>query len=95
MTVAIACMSGLSPQKRNARSWSSLNCRRSSVISDTSRVFSIALLMAAVERDLAEPFGIVRLDDVVGGAEAHRFDDGRGLLAARQHDRLQLRLAPP
>ena len=33
-----------------------------------------------VERDLAESLGIVGLDDVVGGAEAHRLDDGRGLL---------------
>ena len=45
-----------------------------------------------VERDLAEPFGIVGLDDVVGGAEAHRLDDRRRLLAARQHDDLQLGL---
>ena len=39
-----------------------------------------------VERDFAEALRIVRLDDVVGGAEPHGFDDGRGLLAARQHD---------
>ena len=48
------------------------------------------LLDRRVERDLAEPFGIVRLDDVVGGAEAHGFDDDLRLLAARQHDHLQL-----
>ena len=45
-----------------------------------------------VERDFAEPFGIVGLDDVVGGAEAHRLDDRRRVLAARQHDDLQIRL---
>ena len=44
-----------------------------------------------VERDLAEALGVVGLDDVVGGAEAHRFDDRRGLLAAREHDGLRLR----
>ena len=43
-----------------------------------------------VERDLAESLGIVRLDDVVGGAEPHRLDDRRGLVAARQHDDLRL-----
>src|SRR5207253_9181625 len=36
MTDAIVFMSGLSPQNKNARSWSSLSCRRSSVISDRS-----------------------------------------------------------
>ena len=41
-----------------------------------------------VEGDFAEPLGIVRLDDVVGGAQAHRFDNGRGLIPARQHDDL-------
>ena len=44
-----------------------------------------------VERDLAQPLGIVGLDDVVGGAEAHGFDDRRGLVAARQHDDLGFR----
>ena len=43
-----------------------------------------------VERDLAEPFGVVGLDDVVGGAEADRLDDRRRLVAARQHDHLRL-----
>ena len=47
-------------------------------------------MIADVERDLAEPLGIVRLDDVVGRAEADRFDDRRRLLAARQHDDLRL-----
>ena len=37
-----------------------------------------------VERDLAEAFRIVGLDDVVGRAELHRFDDGRRLLACRR-----------
>ena len=41
-----------------------------------------------VEGNLAESLGIVRLDDVVGGAEADGLDDGRGLIAARQHDDL-------
>ena len=44
-----------------------------------------------VEGNLAESLGIVGLDDVVGGAEAHGFDDGLRLLAAGQHDHLQLR----
>ena len=44
-----------------------------------------------VERDFAEPLGIVRLDDVVGGAEPHGLDDRRGLVAARQHDDLRFR----
>ena len=42
-----------------------------------------------VERDLAESFGVVRLDDVVGGAEPDRLDDGRGLVPAGQHDDLR------
>ena len=50
------------------------------------------VLDRGVERDFAQPLGIVRLDDVVGGAEADRFDDRRRLLAARQHDRLQVGL---
>src|SRR4026207_175757 len=37
------------------------------------------------ERYLTEPFRIVRLDDVVGGAELHGLDDRGGALAARQH----------
>ena len=49
------------------------------------------LLDRGIERDFAEPLRVARLDDVVGGAEAHRLDDDRGLLAARQHDDLQLR----
>ena len=43
-----------------------------------------------VERDLPETFRIVRLDDVVGRAEADRFDDRRGLVPAREHDDLRL-----
>ena len=58
---------------------------------DQARLLDRAL-DRGVERDLAEAFRIVRLDDVVGGAEPHRFDDGRGVLAARQHDRLQVGL---
>ena len=49
-------------------------------------------LDGGVERDLAQPLGIVGFDDVVGGAEAHRLDDRRRLLAARQHDHLQVGL---
>ncbi len=49
-------------------------------------------LDGGVERDLAEPLRVVRLDDVVGRAEAHGLDDGGGLLAARQHDHLQIGL---
>ena len=41
------------------------------------------LLDGRIERDFAEPFRIARLDHVVGGAEAHRFDDDLRLLAAR------------
>ncbi len=35
-----------------------------------------------VERDLSKSLGIVRLDDVVGRAETHGFDNGRGLVAS-------------
>ena len=42
------------------------------------------------ERDFAEAFGVIRLDDIIRRAEADGFDDGRGLLAAREHDHLQL-----
>ena len=45
-----------------------------------------------VERNLAKPLGIVRLDHVVGRAEPHRLDDRRRLLASGQHDDLQVRL---
>ena len=62
------------------------------MISETSLVFSIAFLIADVERDFAQPFGIVGLDHVVGGAETDRLDDRRRLLAARQHDHLQVGL---
>ena len=57
MTDAIVAISGLSPQKRNARSWSSLSWRRSSVISETSRVFSIALLIAESSAISPSPSG--------------------------------------
>ena len=81
--------------ERNARSWSSLSCRRSSVISRHQPGLLDRALDRGVERDLAEALGIVRLDDVVGGAEADRLDDGRRVLAARQHDHLQIGLARP
>ena len=48
------------------------------------------LLDRDVEGDLAEPLGIVGLDDVVGRSEPDRFDDDLRLLAAGQHDHLQL-----
>ena len=44
------------------------------------------------ERDLAEAFRIVGLDDVVGRAQPDGFDDRGGLLASRQHDHLELGL---
>jgi hypothetical protein len=47
-------------------------------------------LDGGLERDLAEPLRVVRLDDVVGGAELHGLDDRRGALATREHDDLQL-----
>ena len=56
-----------------------------------ARLFDRAL-DGGVERDLAETLGIVGLDDVVGGAQTNRLDDGRRLLAARQHDDLQVGL---
>jgi hypothetical protein len=43
-----------------------------------------------IERDLTKSFGIVGLDHVVGGAEANGFDNRCRVLAARQHDDLQL-----
>ena len=50
------------------------------------------LLDSDVELDFSQPFGVVGLDHVVGGAEAERLDDRRRLLAARQHDHLQVGL---
>ena len=47
-------------------------------------------MIAASSAISPSPSGIVRLDDVVGGAEAHGFDDDLRLLAAREHDHLQL-----
>ena len=44
-----------------------------------------------IERDLAQPFGIVRLNHVVGGSEADGLHDGGGLIAPGQHDDLRLR----
>src|SRR3954469_5793934 len=58
---------------------------------DQPRLFD-RVLDRRVQRDLPEPFGIVRLDDVVGGAQTNGLDNRRRLLAARQHDRLHLRL---
>ena len=58
---------------------------------DEARLLDCAL-DGGVERDLAETFRIVRLDDVVGRTEAHGLDDGGRLLAARQHDDLQIGL---
>ena len=48
------------------------------------------LLDGGIERDFAETFRIIGLDDVIGGAETHGLDDRRRLLAAREHDDLQL-----
>ena len=44
-----------------------------------------------LERDLTKALGVVGLDHVVRGAKLHGFDDRRGTLTAREHDRLQLR----
>ena len=38
-----------------------------------------------VESNLSQVLGIVWLDDIVGGAETYGLDNGRGLIAARQH----------
>ena len=45
-----------------------------------------------LERRLADAAGVTGLEDVVGGAEPHRFDDGRRRLTARQHDHLRRRV---
>src|SRR5947208_1257472 len=49
-------------------------------------------LDSGIERDLAEAFRVVRLDDIVGCAESYGLDDGRRLLAAGEHDHLQVGL---
>src|SRR5262245_52117318 len=46
------------------------------------------LLDRGIEGDFTEAFRVVRLDYVVGRAEANGFDNGRGMLAPRQHDHL-------
>ena len=40
------------------------------------------ILDGDVERDLAEPLGVVRFHDIVGGSESDRLDDRRGLISA-------------
>jgi hypothetical protein len=53
-------------------------------------VFLDRILDCDIQRDLPEPFGIVRLHHVIGRAKPHRFDDRRHLGPARQHDDLSL-----
>ena len=48
------------------------------------------LLDRRLEGDFAEAVGIVGLDDVVDGAEIQRFDNRLRVLAARQHDDLEV-----
>ena len=55
--VATVRICSLFPQKRNAPSWSSANCCRSSVISDTRRVFSVAFLIATSSAISPSPSG--------------------------------------
>ena len=88
MTVAMPRIFSLLPQ--TARSSSSLSCCRSSLQFGDEPVFLDGVLDGDVERDFPEPLGIVRLDDVVGGAEPDGLDDRRGLVAAGQHDDLRL-----
>ena len=49
------------------------------------------LLDRGVERDFAKAFRVARLDHIVRGTQADGLDDGLRLLAAGQHDHLQLR----
>ena len=93
MTVAMPRIFSLLPQ--TARSSSSLSCWRRSRQLGHQTVLLDRVLDRDVERDLAEPLRVVRLDDVVGGAEPDRLDDGRGLVAARQHDDLRFGPAAP
>jgi hypothetical protein len=50
------------------------------------RQFFDRIANRAFERGFAESAWIVRLDDVINGAETHRIDDRGGHLLARQHD---------
>ncbi len=90
MTDAIVAISGLSPQKRNARSWSSDQLPPQLADLRDQPAFLDGALDRRIERDLAEPLGIVRLDDVVGRAQPHGLDDRRRLLAPGEHDHLQV-----
>ena len=95
-TIAITgCIAAPELQHGCAPSGSSADLRAEARHFGAQRLAFERVADGGFERRLADAVGVARLQDVVGRAQAHRLDDRRRRLPARQHDDLRRRMRLP